>query len=175
MLPFPPLCRHCEWYLKAFVSLRENTKVSVFIYSNKTSKINPPYLTKINGYFHWSWTMFFHRLICSSHHIFEARALSSGKGRMQALSLLVFNDPCHFPQKQTLGTKLARVQLKIPHLLPFETPLSYTAGQRCFTSLNSLTPFHHTSGWTLLVVKCCLSVNFAKCLRSFSKEGTVEM
>lgn len=96
------------------MNLHENTKMSVFIYSNKTSKINSPYLIKINQYFHRSWTMFFHRLMCSSHHISEAWALSSGKGRTQDLSLLLFNDPCPLPHKQTLWTKLARIYLKIP-------------------------------------------------------------
>lgn len=59
MLPSPPPRRLSKQHLKTFVSLHENTQMSVFIYSNETSKTNPSDLTKINEYFHWSQTMFF--------------------------------------------------------------------------------------------------------------------
>lgn len=131
--------------------------------------INPPYLTKINEYFCWSPTMFFHRLVCSSHHISEAQASWSGKRRTQALSLLVFNDD--------FGDKIGQSPIKnsSPPSVWDSSFLPYMAVQCCFASLNSLTPFHHTRGWMLLIVKCCLYVNFARCLGSFSKEGTTEM
>lgn len=174
MLPISPPHHLCEWYLKAFVSLQENAKMPVFIYSNKTSKVNPPYLAKINYYFHWSWTMIFHRLTCSSHRVSEAQALSSGKGRTQALSLLLFNDPCHFPQKQTRWTKLARIELKIPCLLLFESPVLTLHGcAELFCIIKQ--PKVHSTTRVLLTVKCCLCAHFAKHFGSFSKEGTIEI
>lgn len=124
MLPSPPPRRLSKQHLKTFVSLHENTQMSVFIYSNETSKTNPSDLTKINEYFHWSQTMVFF----SQNHFFLPPyfwGLGSIIWKEKDKGFIFPGvDLRHFFPKQTLGIKLARVHSKT-HLLLFETPLSY--------------------------------------------------